>query len=458
MKRRQKSPHGPPVGAANIPKYKSYALHNYRQIPQIFRLSEEQLFEIDVVARVFPFKTNSYVINKLIDWERVPDDPIFRLTFPQREMLQPEHFDRMANAVFRGTGKAEIEKLANEIRLQLNPHPAGQMNYNVPELYGKRLRGLQHKYAQTVLFFPSQGQTCHAYCSFCFRWPQFVGLDAFKFAMREVDELIAYLEIHSEVTDVLFTGGDPMIMKSGLLAQYIEPLLAANLPHLRTIRIGTKSLSFWPYKYLDDNEGKKILSLFSKVVRSGKHLALMAHFSHPRELSTRAVREAIARIRATGAEIRTQSPLLRHINADSDVWAEMWQKQVELGCVPYYMFVVRDTGAQNYFGVPLVEAWNIFRRAYKRVSGLARTVRGPSMSATPGKILVNGVSEIGGEKVIVLSMLQARRPELVLRPFFARYNPDAIWIDDLEPVFSRKFPFEEDAWLAACSDVHLRQN
>jgi L-lysine 2,3-aminomutase len=69
------------------------------------------------------------------------------------------------------------------------------------------------------------------------------------------------------------------------------------------------------------------------------------------------VQQAIARIRDTGAEIRTQSPLLSHINDDPAVWAEMWREQVKVGCIPYYMFVVRDTGAQHYFGVPLVRAW-----------------------------------------------------------------------------------------------------
>ena len=107
------------------------------------------------------------------------------------------------------------------------------------------------------------------------------------------------------------------------------------------------------------------------------------------------------------------------------------------------MFVVRDTGAQHYFGVPLVEAYQIFQKAYQQVSGLARTVRGPSMSATPGKVQVIGVDEVAGEKVIMLNMLQARKPNLVGRPFFARYDKEAIWVDDLVPAFGEdKFKFE----------------
>jgi len=164
----------------------------------------------------------------------------------------------------------------------------------------------------------------------------------------------------------------------------------------------------------------------------------MANFNSPRELETDIVREAICRIRATGAQIRTQSPLLRHINDDPDIWADMWKKQVKLGCVPYYMFVARDTGAHRYFGLPLVRAWEIYRRAYQQVSGIARTVRGPSMSASPGKVQVVGMSEIRGEKVLVLQMLQGRDSDWVRKPFFAAYDEKATWIDELKPAFGEE--------------------
>jgi hypothetical protein len=77
------------------------------------------------------------------------------------------------------------------------------------------------------------------------------------------------------------------------------------------------------------------------------------------------------------------------------------------------------------------------------VSGLCRTVRGPSMSATPGKVCVDGVTEIGGDKFFVLHMIQARDPSLVGRPFFARFDPHAVWLSDLVPAFTARFPFED---------------
>lgn len=427
-------------------KYKAFSLSNFRQIDEVKqRLNEKKKWEIEVVGNVFPFKVNNYVIKELIHWEEPLDDPIFKLTFPQRGMLKEQHYERMARALYDGQDNKSIKNIANEIRMDLNPHPAGQQEYSIPYMEGKSLGGMQHKYKETILFFPKEGQTCHAYCSFCFRWPQFVGIKELKFANNDIEMLIQYVRQHPEVSDILITGGDPLIMRTQVLGNYIRGLLAADLPNLQTIRIGTKALSYWPYRFLSDPDAPALLDLFQEVVQSGKALSLMAHFSHVQEFQTDAVKEAIQRINTTGACIRTQSPVLAHINAQPDIWVKMWREQVRFGCVPYYMFVVRDTGAQHHFGIPLAKAYLIFREAYQKLSGLARTVRGPSMSTTPGKIQVLGVKEINGEKVFILQFLQGRNPDWVLRPFFAKYDPKATWLDELKPAFGEtQFFFESN--------------
>jgi KamA family protein len=435
------------VEAPEIPakKYKPYDLRTFRKIPQVEQhLSEEQKHDIEVVSHVFPFKTNNYVVEELIDWPNFATDPMYVLNFPQKHMLKPEHFAKMDQCLreFPDDAAKQLE-VANEIRHTLNPHPAGQMEHNVPELYEQKLPGMQHKYKETVLFFPSQGQTCHAYCTFCFRWPQFVGLDDMKFAMKEVDQLVEYLQQNPQITDVLFTGGDPMVMKAATIRTYVQGLLDADLPNLRTIRFGTKSLTYWPYKFVTDPEAHDVLDIFRDVVAAGKQLAIMAHFNHPVELSTPVVQEAIRRINKTGAVIRSQTPLLRNINDDPAIWERKWRKEAQLGVIPYYMFVVRDTGAQDYFGVPLVRAHEIFREAYTKVSGLCRTVRGPSMSADPGKVEVIGPAEINGEKVLTLRFLQGRNPDWVGKPFFAQYDEGAIWLNDLKPAFGQEEFFYE---------------
>ncbi|HEY9870870.1 MAG TPA: hypothetical protein V6D08_17020, partial [Candidatus Obscuribacterales bacterium] len=274
-------------------------------------------------------------------------------------------------------------------------------------------------------------------------WAQFVGIKELQFASKEADVLVDYLKEHKEVSSVLFTGGDPLIMRTAVLRKYIKPLLSPQLEHVTSIRIGTKALPYWPYRFVTDSDADDLLRLFEEVRDSGRHLAIMSHYSHPREMQTEAARLALRRVQDAGALVRSQAPVVRHVNDDAGVWSQMWRLQVQQGVVPYYMFVERDTGPKNYFEVPLARCLEIFQKAYAEVTGLGRTVRGPSMSCTPGKVMVDGVQEVSGEKVFVLKFLQARDPAWVNQVFFARFDPRATWMDELKPAFgAREFFFE----------------
>lgn len=419
-------------------KYKPYSAATIPTAPQYARIPPELREAIKVVSQVLPFRVNNYVLDELIDWDQLPHDPIFQLTFPQRGMLPPQRYQQVAELLQTGNSAesaATLRTLVNEIRAELNPQPAGQLTLNVPRLEGKPVPGIQHKYPETVLFFPAAGQTCHAYCTFCFRWAQFVGAEEQRLKGSDTALLVRYLRAHPEVSDLLLTGGDPLIMSTRLLEQTIGPILDAGIDHLRSIRFGSKAPAYWPYRFVTDSDADGLLRLLERIIASGRHVAIMAHFNHYQELRTPIVREAIRRIRSTGAQLRMQSPVVRHINDDSAVWRRLWQEGVELGMVPYYMFVERDTGARDYFAVPLDRTWGIYRQAASKVSGLARTVRGPSMSATPGKVEILGVREVAGKSVFVLRFLQGRNPEWTYRPFFAEYDPEAIWLDQLRPAF-----------------------
>jgi KamA family protein len=426
-------------------KFKANTRRDLPRIAEKLRFDADQVTDMLAVSAVLPFRVNDYVIENLIDPKSVPNDPIFQLTFPQRGMLEEKDFLHMRDLVAKGASETEIKLSADKIRGQLNPHPAGQMQLNVPLLDGEVVGGMQHKYQETVLFFPSQGQTCHAYCSYCFRWAQFVGDADLKFASREASQLVGYVRDNPQVSSVLITGGDPMVMKTAVLRRYIEPLLRANLPSLHSIRIGTKALAYWPYRFTEGEDADDFLRLIGEVKAAGKHFALMAHSSHSRELEPEVARKAVDRVLNAGAVIRCQAPLIRKVNDNANVWAQLWRQQVQLGMVPYYMFVERDTGAKAYFEVPLARAYKVFTEAYSQVAGLCRTVRGPSMSAMPGKVLVDGITEVAGEKVFVLKFLQGRDPKWANRIFFAKYDPKATWMSDLQPAFGEERFFFEAA-------------
>lgn len=412
-------------------RYEALGPGRLDELARRYPIPRDLLASIRLHSLVLPFRVNDYVLSCLIDWSAVPEDPIFQLVFPMDGML-PEAAKHELAAAEKSGDRGRLASVIDRIRAEMNPHPSGQRELNVPMLDGHELAGVQHKYSHTVLYFPQHGQMCHAYCTYCFRWAQFIGDRDLRFAASEPDLVVKYLQEHPEVSDVLVTGGDPMVMSTERLRQHLEPLLAVDT--VRTIRIGTKSVAYWPHRFVADADADAALRLMEQIVATGRTVAVMAHYSHARELDTPVARQAVQRILATGARMYCQAPLIAHVNDDPGALAALWTAEASLGAVPYYLFVARDTGPHEYFKVPLVRAHQLFAAAYRSVPGLARTLRGPVMSATPGKVVVDGSIELGGERVLALRFLQARDSSLVGRPFFARPRPEAAWLDDLEPL------------------------
>jgi L-lysine 2,3-aminomutase len=418
-------------------RFLTFNAKNFREIEYVKTLHEEVKHEIDIVSKVIPFKTNNYVVDYLIDWENYETDPIYILNFPNKNMLRPERYEQLKRVIERNRPQKEVDELIMKIRLEMNPHPAQQMT-NVPVMDGEELKGVQHKYRDIVLFFPSQGQTCHAHCTFCFRWPQFVKELDMKFSMREIGKVMEYIRRNPNINEILFTGGDPLIMDPATISKYFDVILAERPSNLKNIRFGTKSLTYWPFAFLPQfsDEGQELLDLFKRITDNGFHLAFMAHFNHPNELDNEVVQEAIYNVRQTGAEIRTQAPILNHINKSSKVWAHMWKKQISLGLIPYYMFIERETGPYNYFEIPLAEVYQIFQDAIRKTGSFAKTVTGPVMSAAKGKAHIMGVVEnpADGNKYFMMQYVRHRDYRETFKPFFLEYDEEATWLNQLKKV------------------------
>ena len=438
-------------------RFKAISLNALDTWAEKFPRLQDKLKDITTASLIFPFKASPYLVEELIDWEMEGDiatDPFYRLVFPTMDMLSDEHQAILVEAR-DSEDPIKLMEAVSTIREDLNPHPAGQKELNAAKPGMEDLTGVQHKYSETVLFFPAAGQTCHAYCTYCFRWAQFIGDSDLRFAQKDSGSLFSYLEKHPEVSDILFTGGDPMFMKTRLLTEYFGPFKdPAHLPHIKNLRIGTRALTFWPQRFTTDDDADELMTLLREVKEiGGRHVAIMAHLGHKRELSTKTVRHAVHRLKQeAGVIIRSQCPVMRGINDNAEVWAEKWREEVRLGIVPYYMFMARDTGAQAFFDVPLARAQRLYADAIRSTSGLCRTARGPSMSCTPGKVEVVGVQNILGVDAFVLRFLQCRDESWVGKVFFAKYDKKAVWYDDLEPLEGMSLPWAEGGLPQPCID------
>ena len=112
--------------------FRAYQARDIDKIPQLQNLSHEELTSLKAVSAVLPFRVNNYVIEELIDWQNIPNDPIYQLTIPQPEMLQTDDLHRLSGLIRDQAPRHELQAEARLIQMRMNPHPAGQMELNVP--------------------------------------------------------------------------------------------------------------------------------------------------------------------------------------------------------------------------------------------------------------------------------------------------------------------------------------
>ena len=189
----------PDVAVEKAERFRAINAKDMDKLAEQYPRLKDKVTDIKRSALIFPFKASPYLVDELIDWDMAGDiglDPFYKLVFPTMDMLTQEHQDLLNTACDEGDPKA-IKATVEIIREALNPHPAGQKTLNAPKK--AELTGVQHKYAETVLFFAAAAQTCHAYCTYCFRWAQFIGDADLRFAQKDADSLFDYLEEHEEV-------------------------------------------------------------------------------------------------------------------------------------------------------------------------------------------------------------------------------------------------------------------
>jgi KamA family protein len=239
---------------------------------------------------------------------------------------------------------------------------------------------------------------------------------------NDVSAGIQYIATHAEVNNVLLTGGDPLLMSPRRLAEILSKLRA--IPHVRIIRIGSKIPAFDPFRLTENLE---LQATFRRYSTETKRIYLMAHFDHPRELTSEAV-DGIASCLRNGLICVNQCPLIKGVNDDPEVLAEMYSKLSYVGCPPYYLFQGRPTAGNEPYAVPLVRGWKIFQQAQRQGSGLARRARFV-MSHESGKIEILAIDQ----KRIYMRFHAAKNHADLGRFMAFRRDDEAYWLDQLEP-------------------------
>jgi KamA family protein len=353
------------------PKY----ITDINKIPMI---PEDERAKLKKITEKFVFRVNDYYL-KLIDWND-PDDPIRKLVIPNEgELLEYGRWD------------ASDE----------------DTNYVVP--------GCQHKYRTTALLLVSE--VCGAYCRYCFRKRLF--RNDVKEAVMDVEPGLNYISQHPEINNVLLTGGDSLILATPKLRAILQRL--REIEHVSIIRLGSKIPVFNPMRIYEDEELLRTIREFSTVE---KRIYVMAHVNHPREITPEAKRGFEA-LHDAGAIVVNQTPILKGINDDPDVLAELLDKLSWAGVTPYYFFVNRPVAGNREFVLPLKDVYRIVEQAKAKTSGLGKRVR-LSMSHTSGKIEILAIEN--GKAYLKYHQSRENR----YGQFMVLDCPDdASWFDDL---------------------------
>ncbi|HHY72000.1 MAG TPA: KamA family radical SAM protein [Bacillus bacterium] len=308
------------------------------RLDQIEQLSLKEKEIRKPITENFVFRANEYYLN-LIDWND-PNDPIRKIIIPNEGEL-----------VEYGRWDASDE----------------ETNYVVP--------GCQHKYTTTALLVVSE--VCGGYCRFCFRKRLFVNDE--KEAQINPEPGLEYIRKSPEINNVLLTGGDSLMLSTKKLKSIIEQL--REIEHVKIIRLGSKLPVYNPMRIYEDEE---LLELIRTHSTPDKRIYVMAHVNHPKEITVEA-KKGFDALNKAGAIVVNQTPILKGVNDNPDVLAELLNKLSWTGVNPYYFFINRPVAGNYDFVLPLEEVYKIVEEAKAKTSGLGKRVR-LVMSHSSGKI------------------------------------------------------------------------
>jgi lysine 2,3-aminomutase len=221
------------------------------------------------------------------------------------------------------------------------------------------VEGIVHRYPDRVLL--KLVYTCPVYCRFCFRREMVGPKGRAGLTARQREAAYAYIRAHPQIWEVILTGGDPLVLPAARLGKVVETLAA--IEHVRIIRIHTRVPAVAPERITAE--------MIEAFKAPGKATYVVLHANHPREL-TPAARAACAKIVDAGIPMLSQSVLLKGVNDDADVLAELMRAFVACRIKPYYLHHADLAPGTGHLRTSVEAGQELMRSLRGRVSGLCQ--------------------------------------------------------------------------------------
>ena len=348
------------------------------QLEQYISLTPHERSEIQGIIGSHLMSVNQYYMD-LINWND-PNDPI-------RKMAIPSIAEKNLEGSFDTSGEHESTKIC----------------------------GLQHKYSQTALILCTNH--CATYCRYCFR-KRFVGISTDEI-VENWDKIVEYICEHREITNVLLSGGDPFTLPTDRIVNILQKL--SGIQHLKFIRFGTRIPVVFPERIIKDDE---LINVLKEYSCNNKRLYVTTHFNHPKEITPDSI-EAINKFIDAQIIVNNQTVLLKGVNDNPAVMAELQSLITKIGVVPYYIFQCRPVKkVKNIFQVPLYRAFEIIEGTRSMLDGLSKRFRFV-MSHETGKIEIFGCID----DHLYFKYHQAKDKLLTGKLFHKKLHKDDAWLD-----------------------------
>lgn len=358
------------------------SVRSAKELKEFLGFTDEETAKLQEIADRYPVCINPYYLG-LID-RKNPDDPIRKMAIP--DLVE-----------FSLGGAADT---------------SGEGDNTV-------VQGMQHKYRQTVMILSTD--QCAMYCRHCFR-KRLVGLSSDEVS-GHLDDMADYIRAHKEINNTLISGGDSFLNSNAVIERYLDCF--SRIEHLDFIRFGTRIPVVLPQRITEDEELSDILERYCKK----KQIIVVTQFNHPRELTEEA-RKAVETLRSVGCAVRNQTVLLKGVNDDPAVMAELMNRMVSFGVIPYYIFQCRPVaGVKNQFQVPFLQGVRIIDEARLFMNGQAKSAR-YALSHVTGKIEILGLDEAGK---MIFKYHQAKYERDNARMFRMELEENQAWLDRIPP-------------------------
>lgn len=358
---------------------KDMVINTIKDLEKYIKFNEDEKDRLLSVEKEHPFAITPYYLGLISKQDM--SDPIYRMSIPS--VLEEDE-----EGVFDTSGELD--------------------NIKIP--------GLQHKYPETALVLTTNA--CKMYCRHCFR-KRLVGVAEDEIA-KDWDKIVEYIQEHTEITNVLLSGGDSFVLETEKIIDILERLSAVK--HLKFIRLGTRIPVVYPQRIIED---QKLLDYFKDYNANKKKLYVTTQFNHSVEITTESM-DAVELLKESGLTVNNQTVLLKGVNDDAAVLAELLKNLTKIGVIPYYVFQCRPVArVKTIFQVSIKEGAKIIEDARKQLDGYAKRFR-YVMSHKIGKIEIIGAKD----DQVYFKYHEAKDPSNHDKIFIKELKSEG-WLDDL---------------------------